>query len=219
MTSQSGSQDSQGLVQRKRQGFFSPELTELVFPPFRVGFWAGTVGVLAGVGGAIARDTNPVISGSITGIQWFTLGTTFWFSRSLAMRAFGNQEVMRSSDRVMISAIAGTTTGAVSGLLRGPTKIIPATIMWGLMGAGGQMLVHRHEANQLKPKTENGPGFWSRLNPLKKLTDEEYMDMMREKKLKLDVDISLIDDRIAELRALEHKAREAESAAASNEQH
>lgn len=91
--------------------------------------------------------------------------------------------------------------------------------MWGLMGAGGQMLVHRHEANQLKPKTENGPGFWSRLNPLKKLTDEEYMDMMREKKLKLDVDISLIDDRIAELRALEHKAREAESAAASNEQH
>lgn len=34
------------------------------------------------------------------------------------MRAWGNQEVMRSSDRVITSAIAGTTTGAVSGLLR-----------------------------------------------------------------------------------------------------
>ncbi|ATY60050.1 hypothetical protein A9K55_006363 [Cordyceps militaris] len=212
MASQPTPQDLKGLAQRKRQGFFSPEVAELVFPPLKVGFWAGTAGVLAGVGGAIARDTSPVISGSVTGIQWFTLGTTFWFSRSLAMRAWGNQEVTRQSDRTIISAIAGTTTGAVSGLLRGPTKIIPAMIMWGLMGAGGQMLVHRHEANQMKPKIENGPGFWSRLNPLRKLTDEEYMDMMREKKLKLDVDISLIDDRITELRAMEHKAREAERA-------
>lgn len=73
------------------------------------------------------------------------------------------------------------------------------------------MLVHRYEANQRKPQTDKNSGFWSRLNPLRKLTDEEYMDMMREKKLKLDVDISLIDDRIAELRAMEHKAREAES--------
>lgn len=74
------------------------------------------------------------------------------------------------------------------------------------------MLVHRYEASKLKPKTDSGGGFWSRFNPLRKLTDEEYMDMMREKKLKLDVDISLIDDRIAELRALQHKAQEAERA-------
>lgn len=76
------------------------------------------------------------------------------------------------------------------------------------------MLINRYEGNQLKPKTESGPGFWSRFNPLKKLTDEEYMDMMREKKLKLDVDISLIDDRIAELRRMEHRAREAEGVTA-----
>jgi hypothetical protein len=41
------------------------------------------------------------------------------------------------------------------------------------------------------------------LNPLKKLTDEEYIDMMKEKILKVEVDIALIDDRIAELRAAE----------------
>lgn len=84
--------------------------------------------------------------------------------------------------------------------------------MWGLMGAGGQMLVNRYQASKLQPKQDDGKGFWARLNPLRKLTDEEYMDMMREKKLKLDVDISLIDDRIAELRAQEHRAREAERA-------
>lgn len=97
MTSQPRPQDSQGLAQRRKQGFFSPELAELIFPPFKVGFWAGmwswrqtrredanssgstgTAGVLAGVGGAIARETNPILSGSVTGIQWFTLGTTFW---------------------------------------------------------------------------------------------------------------------------------------------
>jgi hypothetical protein len=76
--------------------------------------------------------------------------------------------------------------------------------MWGVLGAGGQMIVNHSEASKTKPKAE-GPGFWSRLNPLRKLTDDEYLEMMREKILKLDVEIALIDDRIAELRALEHK--------------
>lgn len=34
------------------------------------------------------------------------------------MRTWGAPDMMQSSDRVIISAIAGTTTGAVSGLLR-----------------------------------------------------------------------------------------------------
>jgi hypothetical protein len=34
------------------------------------------------------------------------------------MRTWGNQDNMRSSDKTIISAIAGTTTGAVAGLLR-----------------------------------------------------------------------------------------------------
>lgn len=38
----------------------------------------GGAGVLAGVGGAIARDTNPFASGVLSGVQWFTLGTSYW---------------------------------------------------------------------------------------------------------------------------------------------
>lgn len=71
-------QEPQSLAQRKRRGFFSQDLIDLVVPPFKVGVWTGTAGVLAGVGGAIARDTSPVASGIVTGIQWFTLGGTFW---------------------------------------------------------------------------------------------------------------------------------------------
>ncbi len=77
---------------------------------------------------------------------------------------------MRPSDKTMISAIAGTTTGAVAGLLRmyspqlsiqsvvliygigGPSKILPAMVMWGFLGAGGQMLVNHSEASNIKPK-------------------------------------------------------------------
>lgn len=38
----------------------------------------GAAGVLAGVAGAIARDTSPVASGAVTGFQWFALGGSFW---------------------------------------------------------------------------------------------------------------------------------------------
>lgn len=83
-----------------RQTFLPPEFVELVAPPLKVGFYSGTklrpwrekskqsttlilfiigiVGVLAGVGGAIARDTSPVVSGFLSGTQWFMLGSTFW---------------------------------------------------------------------------------------------------------------------------------------------
>ena len=43
----------------------------------------------------------------------------------------------------------------------------------------------------------------SKLSPLKKLTDKEYEDYLEEKLLKVETEIALIDDRIAELRAQE----------------
>lgn len=39
---------------------------------------SGTAGVLAGVGAAVARDTNPYMSGFAAGSQWFTLGYSYW---------------------------------------------------------------------------------------------------------------------------------------------
>lgn len=42
--------------------------------------------------------------------------------------------------------------------------------------------------------------FSSRWSPLKKLTDDEYRHVMSEKMLKLDAEIALIDEKIAELR-------------------
>lgn len=46
----------------------------------------------------------------------------------------------------------------------------------------------------------------SKWSPLRKISDDEYKEMLGEKILRLDADIALIDDKIAELRAADKKA-------------
>ncbi|PNP50166.1 hypothetical protein THARTR1_09155 [Trichoderma harzianum] len=85
--------------QQKKRGILPPELIDLIVAPVKVGSFTGKLlilhswqtiffgsnmckqgaaGVLAGVAGAIARDTSPVASGAVTGFQWFALGGSFW---------------------------------------------------------------------------------------------------------------------------------------------
>ncbi|OAQ62400.1 beta-ketoacyl synthase [Pochonia chlamydosporia 170] len=184
----------------QRPGFLPPGLVELVVPPLKVGVYSGTAGVLAGVGGAIARDTSPVVSGVFSGVQWFMLGSSYWFTRSVGIKVYGGEDKMTSIDKVGVSGLAGSTAGAVAGLARGPSRLLPAMVIWGLVGAGGQAIANSAFASQAS-KNNDGSSWLSKLSPLKRLTDEEYIDMMKEKILKVDVDIALIDDRIAELKA------------------
>jgi hypothetical protein len=50
-----------------------------------------------------------------------------------------------------------------------------------------------------------GLSAWS---PMKPLTDEEYEKILQQKLLKVEVEISLVDDQIAELRSLSAKQQE-----------
>ncbi|OAA38342.1 hypothetical protein NOR_06732 [Metarhizium rileyi] len=186
----------------QRPGFLPPELLELVVPPLKVGVYSGTAGVLAGVGGAIARDTSPVASGLFSGVQWFMLGSSYWFTRSVGVKFYGGHDKITSTERVAVSGLAGSTAGAVAGLARGPSRLLPAMIIWGLVGAGGQAIVNRSSSSKTSKSAESS-SWLSKLSPLKKLTDQEYIELMKEKILKVEVDIALIDDRIAELKAAE----------------
>lgn len=147
-------------------------------------------------------------------------------TRSVGMKAYGGEDKMTSMNKVAVSGLAGSTAGAVAGLARmcivpfscfpwhalvhvtnnwcagGPARLLPAVVIWGLVGAGGQAIANRSPSSHPSQSNE-GTSWISMLNPLKKLTDEEYIDMMKEKILKVEVDIALIDDRIAELRAAE----------------
>ncbi|KAF5649786.1 hypothetical protein F25303_4619 [Fusarium sp. NRRL 25303] len=184
---------------RSSRGLFSPEVVELVVPPLKFGGYAGTAGVLAGVGGSIFQEANPIIWGAVSGFQWFTLGTSFWFTRSIIVKGWGGEERLKNGDKTIASAIAGTAAGSVGGLIRGPKNILPAMFVFTIVGAGGQTIANRMATRKPKVQDEK-ESFWSRWSPLKKLTDQEYRDMMSEKMLRIDADIALIDDRIAELK-------------------
>lgn len=92
-----GGREPQMVHLRQKQssrGLFSPEVVDLVLPPLKFGGYSGmllwyvlaqpnwrqvgTAGVLAGVGGSIFKEANPIIWGAVSGFQWFTLGTSFW---------------------------------------------------------------------------------------------------------------------------------------------
>ncbi|KAL7957784.1 hypothetical protein V8C34DRAFT_284793 [Trichoderma compactum] len=191
----------------KKRGILPPEIRDLVVAPVKVGSFTGAAGVLAGVAGAIARDTSPVASGAVTGFQWFALGGSFWFTRSMTVRAMGGNEQLRPADKTIASTIGGSAAGAVAGLIRGPGKILPAMAMWGVLGAGGQIVANGLSNRKPKVKDENESWLRSNWSPLRKLTDQEYIDMMEEKILRVDADIALIDDRITELKSIDQKAK------------
>ena len=94
--------------------------------------------------------------------------------------------------------------------------VIPGAIMIGLIGCGGQS---GYDAFSEKKSNSSSPDNRSVLErlaeskwmPLKTLSDENYGQMLNDKLLRLEVEISMIDDKIASLRkassstAKEHK--------------
>lgn len=80
--------------------------------------------------------------------------------------------------------------------------------MWGVLGAGGQIIANGMSNRKPKVKDENDSWLRSNWSPLRKLTDQEYIDMMEEKILRVDADIALIDDRIAELKSIDQAKNE-----------
>lgn len=61
------------------------------------------------------------------------------------------------------------------------------------------------------PRTnEEVEPFWTRVarqrwSPVRVLSDEEYIEMLRERMLKVDVEIAILDDKIAELRVQQER--------------
>jgi hypothetical protein len=169
---------------------------------------------MTGVGASIIGDAHPVASGIMTGTQWAVLGTTYWFTRRVVVRAWGGDEQMTPTRKVAASTIASLPAGALMGLAT-KSKAMPSSMLFcGVVAGGGQLLVNSMASRKKKDEDEDSSIFDSKWSPLKRLTDSEYSHMMGEKMLKVEADIALIDERIAMLR--EQEKREAQSAAQSN---
>ncbi|KAM0501248.1 hypothetical protein ACHAPB_005136 [Verticillium nonalfalfae] len=170
---------------KARRGLLPPELIDVVVPSIKVGGLTGAAGVFTGITAGIIRDASPALFGIASGIQWFTLGSTFWLSRTVAIKAWGGEAVINKTDRTKASALAGGTAGAVGGLIR-------------------QLFTNSVVNAPVNPNSKSI--LQSKWSPLKKLTDDEYRHLMDEKVLRIDTEIALIDDKIAELRASHQEA-------------
>ncbi|KAI5811001.1 hypothetical protein DFH27DRAFT_619493 [Peziza echinospora] len=201
-----------------------------VLPALKVGAISGIAGFASG-GITAALRSNPTVGlfalGS--GYHWFLLGSVYWAYAGLVLTFVveGYREQLLSStktlypsyrletprDRIAISGVAGSLTGATVGfILRGRRNVIPGAIMWGLLGAGGQWAYsiadENHSAEVFeKPASQQSQkrGFWdvvfrSEWSPVKRLTEDEYIHMLERRLLVVEADIALVDEEIAALK-------------------
>ena len=175
----------------------------------------GGAGLLAGAVGGILRSTQtPTLFAVASGIQWFTLGATFSATRQFVIRA-PSPTTDGPISPILASAISGAIAGGVGGALRNRKNIIPGMLVFGAAGAMGQKIWDsRQAANQAsfaagedgqvvavgeeKPKASWMNAKWS---PVKVLSDDEYEHLLREKLLRVDADIAILDESIEAVKA------------------
>ncbi|KAK4959173.1 hypothetical protein LTR10_003973 [Elasticomyces elasticus] len=174
-------------------------------PSLKVGAACGCAGFLFGGTSGILKGTTPFLFATAASIQTFALGTTFWACRSAILQT-GFVAEQTPTDFVKASSLAGGVSGGLIAILtRGRRNVIPATLMWSVIGGVGQIGYARYSEGAIARKDLPKEDFWTRMAkrswfPLKVLSDDEYAEMLREKMLKVDVEIAVLEDKIAALR-------------------
>lgn len=93
----------------------------------------------------------------------------------------------------------------------GPKNLVPAAIVWSLVGAGGQYAYNaytRTADSRAEKKANKKSWLDSKWSPLTPLTDKQYESLLEEKILRIDAEIAIIDDNIAIIRAEEAKKQQ-----------
>lgn len=161
-------------------------------------------------------------------------GLTNWWNRTRGVPLRPRTDLTPSeSDRMRASCFSGAFTGVSLGLLyRGPKNVIPGTIMFTLYGFVGQYTYNyldrwnsdeiRNEVEnkrqeqarkeESKPEEKAEPGWFRKMieksQILKKITPEEYQEMMTEKLIGVEADIAIIEEKIEDLRQKQRKLDE-----------
>ncbi|KAK0646545.1 hypothetical protein B0T16DRAFT_458452 [Cercophora newfieldiana] len=192
--------------QNEKRELLPPELMEIVTPSLKVGATFGTLGLFTGAAAGIIRSAPPALFSVVMGGQMFALGSSYYASRMVALRAFGGENEIRPADKVKASTVAGGVAGMVGGVLRGPKNIVPGIICFSVFGGAGQLLAN---AINWKPSSESTTeGFLkSKWSPVTFLPDEEYQKILKEKLLRVEVEIAIVDDNIKELRTAEEQSK------------
>ena len=78
--------------------------------------------------------------------------------------------------------------------------------MFSVLGAGGQAYANRREAKA--ESSADNKSFWAKWSPVTQLSDEDYEKLLEERLLRVEADISIIDDHIKNLRDSENHAKQ-----------
>lgn len=166
-------------------------------------------GTIVGGFSGILVSRTPVLFAAASSIQWGILGTTFWGTRTALLSRYKTASIYPTPQEKAIStALAASLAGATGGILRGPKNVLPGFVVFGAVGYVGQRIydaVDERKTEEMrleeggKKKSEES---WisSKWVPWKKLTDDEYEGMLKERLLKVDAEIAILDDNLQALR-------------------
>lgn len=173
---------------------------DLLAKSIQLGAGAGVCGMLFGATTSIIRGVKtPVLFSLVSGFQWFGISSVFYGTRKIAIARYGPEHNVTPAQKVHASAIAGAISVIPVGLLlRGPRSILPASVIFSLLGAGGQVASNRWSGSENSAKKTSG-WFTSKWSPMTKLSDEEYKVMLEQKILRVEADLAILDENKAAL--------------------
>lgn len=159
-------------------------------------------GFIAGGTAGILKSTTPGLFATASAIQCFALGSSFWLSRGLVLQAWDVNK-QTPSDRTKASTLAGGISGGACGLLfRGRMNAVAGTLVLGTFGFAGQVIANYWQALPVNDKPRQG--ILKSLTPefsfMRHMSNEEYSEMLKERLLKVDVEIAVLDDKLAALK-------------------
>ncbi|RMZ87923.1 hypothetical protein DV736_g4850, partial [Chaetothyriales sp. CBS 134916] len=180
------------LPPRVKEAFFDPAV-----PALQVGSALGASGLAAsaivGKSGALALAV---------GVQCFWLGASTFYIRHALLVA--SQQPRTRRLELGCSGVAGALSGAASGLFNRNPSIMRPTLLAGALSTGAQALLHAFRDVQHRSSTDTSlVDRIAKFLPLKRLTDAQYESMLQEKLGKINVEIAILDDQIAELKRRE----------------
>jgi len=196
------------------------EAVTLLKSSLRFGAATGCAGAAIGSVAGILRSSHPALFATLSGIQCFGLGTAYWASRCVVLELWED----RRQSELVASTIAGALSGGlIAALARGRTNVFPGTCMFGLFGFLGQHIYNTwqdypqalqsfHSLHTIDSGQDRSSG--SKANdsllqrlvndkrmPVKALSDEDYEGLLAAKLQRIDLQIAVLDDDLAKLRA------------------
>ncbi|KAJ5894653.1 hypothetical protein N7495_006344 [Penicillium taxi] len=165
----------------------------------KVGVLSGTVGLIYGGAAGVIRSRNPLVHSISNGIHWAVCGSTFWWLRSNIIKLH-YQDDASLQERKYASAVSGGISGGLVTRLMGG-RLVPGLVIFSIVGYCGQSAFNRVDAWQMaRSQKPTQPLFQRMANskwiPLRHLSDEDYREILSEKLLSVEVEISLLDEKI-----------------------